>query len=99
MTFLISLIMKTQKMRIFHLYPLHTLLGAEKREDAGDMENGDDWTRNMGETQPEEEPKPARRAVKRPQPKLDANRLTSQRGLPALRNDICSMIQSSRQRA
>ncbi|XP_072258712.1 TIMELESS-interacting protein [Pyxicephalus adspersus] len=55
-------------------------------DDAGDMENGDDWTRNMGGTQPEEAPKPARRAVKRPQPKLDANRLTSQRGLPALRH-------------
>lgn len=60
------------------------------REDhAGDVENGDDlddWTRNMGESQPEEAPKPVRRAVKRPQPKLDANRLTSQRGLPALRH-------------
>ncbi|PIO15666.1 hypothetical protein AB205_0045690, partial [Aquarana catesbeiana] len=48
------------------------------REDhAGDVENGDDlddWTRNMGESQPEEAPKPVRRAVKRPQPKLDANR-------------------------
>ncbi|XP_018408326.1 PREDICTED: TIMELESS-interacting protein [Nanorana parkeri] len=55
-------------------------------DNAGDMENGDDWTKNMGGTQPEEAPKPARRAVKRPQPKLDANRLTSQRGLPALRH-------------
>ncbi|XP_040198195.1 TIMELESS-interacting protein isoform X1 [Rana temporaria] len=58
-------------------------------DDAGDGENGDDlddWTRNMGESQPEEAPKPIRRAVKRPQPKLDANRLTSQRGLPALRH-------------
>ncbi|KAM5172883.1 TIMELESS-interacting protein isoform 2-T2 [Mantella aurantiaca] len=55
-------------------------------DDGGDMENGDDWTRNMGETQPEEAPKPVRRVVKRPQPKLDASRLTSQRGLPALRH-------------
>ncbi|KAM3927241.1 TIMELESS-interacting protein [Leptodactylus fuscus] len=55
--------------------------------DNEDLANGDDWTRNVGNTQPEEEaPKPVRRAVKRPQPKLDANRLTSQRGLPALRN-------------
>ncbi|XP_075063690.1 TIMELESS-interacting protein [Mixophyes fleayi] len=53
-------------------------------DDAGDME--DDWTKNMGRTQTEEEPIPARRAVKRPQPKLDAQRLTSQRGLPALRH-------------
>ncbi|CAH2274474.1 TIMELESS-interacting [Pelobates cultripes] len=52
----------------------------------GDLENGDDWTQNIGQTQKEEEPKPTRRASKRPQPKLDANRLTSQRGLPALRN-------------
>ncbi|XP_063301688.1 TIMELESS-interacting protein [Pelobates fuscus] len=51
----------------------------------GDLENGDDWTQNIGQTQ-KEEPKPTRRASKRPQPKLDANRLTSQRGLPALRN-------------
>ncbi|XP_040270227.1 TIMELESS-interacting protein [Bufo bufo] len=55
-------------------------------DDNEDLANGDDWTRNMGETQPEEAPKPARRVVKRPQPKLDAQRLTSQRGLPALRN-------------
>ncbi|KAM9313272.1 TIMELESS-interacting protein [Gastrophryne carolinensis] len=55
-------------------------------DDAGDMENGDDWTKNMGQSQPEEAPKPARRAVKRPQPKLDGQRLTSQRGLPALRH-------------
>ncbi|KAM4036577.1 TIMELESS-interacting protein isoform 1-T2 [Anomaloglossus baeobatrachus] len=54
--------------------------------DNEDLANGDDWTRSMGETQPEEAPKPVRRAVKRPQPKLDAQRLTSQRGLPALRN-------------
>ncbi|KAG8542194.1 hypothetical protein GDO81_027263 [Engystomops pustulosus] len=40
----------------------------------------------MGQTQPEEAPKTVRRAVKRPQPKLDAQRLTSQRGLPALRH-------------
>ncbi|KAM8972325.1 TIMELESS-interacting protein [Pelodytes ibericus] len=52
----------------------------------GDMANGDDWLENIGQTQKEEVPKPARRAVKRPQPKLDANRLTSQRGLPALRH-------------
>ncbi|XP_044139091.1 TIMELESS-interacting protein [Bufo gargarizans] len=55
-------------------------------DDNEDLANGDDWTRNMGETQSEEAPKPARRVVKRPQPKLDAQRLTSQRGLPALRN-------------
>ncbi|XP_073509548.1 TIMELESS-interacting protein [Phyllobates terribilis] len=54
--------------------------------DNEDLANGDDWTRSMGQTQPEEVPKPARRAVKRPQPKLDAQRLTSQRGLPALRH-------------
>ncbi|XP_056427652.1 TIMELESS-interacting protein [Hyla sarda] len=54
--------------------------------DNEDLANGDDWTKNMGQTQPEEAPKPVRRAVKRPQPKLDAQRLTSQRGLPALRN-------------
>ncbi|XP_069841975.1 TIMELESS-interacting protein [Dendropsophus ebraccatus] len=53
--------------------------------DNEDLANGDDWTKNMGQTQSEEAPKPARRAVKRPQPKLDAQRLTSQRGLPALR--------------
>nr|KAG8542217.1 hypothetical protein GDO81_027222 [Engystomops pustulosus] len=51
-----------------------------------DLANGDDWTKNMGQTQPEEAPKTVRRAVKRPQPKLDAQRLTSQRGLPALRH-------------
>ncbi|XP_068128540.1 TIMELESS-interacting protein [Hyperolius riggenbachi] len=55
-------------------------------EDGNDLENGDDWTRNMGQSQPEEAPKPVRRVVKRPQPKLDAQRLTSQRGLPALRH-------------
>ncbi|CAJ0934888.1 unnamed protein product [Ranitomeya imitator] len=54
--------------------------------DNEDLDNGDDWTKGMGQTQPEEAPKPARRAVKRPQPKLDAQRLTSQRGLPALRH-------------
>ncbi|XP_063781643.1 TIMELESS-interacting protein [Pseudophryne corroboree] len=52
--------------------------------DTGDLE--DDWTKSMGQKNTEEEPKPARRAVKRPQPKLDAVRLTSQRGLPALRH-------------
>ncbi|XP_075711410.1 TIMELESS-interacting protein [Rhinoderma darwinii] len=54
--------------------------------DNDDLANEDDWTKNMGQTQPEEAAKPARRAVKRPQPKLDAQRLTSQRGLPALRH-------------
>ncbi|KAG9489020.1 hypothetical protein GDO78_005168 [Eleutherodactylus coqui] len=54
--------------------------------DDDDLANGDDWTKSMGQTQPEEAPKSVRRAVKRPQPKLDAQRLTSQRGLPALRN-------------
>ncbi|XP_053318944.1 TIMELESS-interacting protein [Spea bombifrons] len=51
-----------------------------------DLANGDDWTQNVGQTQKEEALKPARKAVKRPQPKLDAQRLTSQRGLPALRH-------------
>ncbi|KAM4747973.1 TIMELESS-interacting protein [Rhinophrynus dorsalis] len=54
--------------------------------DAMGLRNGDDWAENAGQTQTEEAQKPARRAVKRPQPKLDAQRLTSQRGLPALRH-------------
>ncbi|XP_073424996.1 TIMELESS-interacting protein isoform X2 [Dendrobates tinctorius] len=54
--------------------------------DNEDLANEDDWTKSMEQTQPEEAPKPVRRAVKRPQPKLDAQRLTSQRGLPALRH-------------
>ncbi|XP_053574504.1 TIMELESS-interacting protein [Bombina bombina] len=55
-------------------------------DDAGDLMNGDDWTANLGQTPTEEAPKTVRRTVKRPLPKLDANRLTSQRGLPALRH-------------
>ncbi|KAM4675591.1 TIMELESS-interacting protein [Discoglossus pictus] len=55
-------------------------------DDAEDLMNGDDWTANLPRTQAEETPQTVRRAVKRPQPKLDAQRLTSQRGLPALRH-------------
>ncbi|XP_075431487.1 TIMELESS-interacting protein isoform X2 [Ascaphus truei] len=55
-------------------------------DDAGNSANGDDWAANIGQTQAEEAPKPIRRSVKRPLPKLDAQRLTSQRGLPALRH-------------
>ncbi|OCT89833.1 TIMELESS-interacting protein isoform X1 [Xenopus laevis] len=55
-------------------------------DEADDVANGDDWTENAGQTQREEAPKPARRVVKRPQPKLDGQRLASQRGLPALRH-------------
>ncbi|OCT86741.1 hypothetical protein XELAEV_18020429mg [Xenopus laevis] len=53
---------------------------------AGDEADGDDWTENAGQTQRDEAPKPARRVVKRPQPKLDGQRLASKRGLPALRH-------------
>ncbi|KAE8618475.1 hypothetical protein XENTR_v10009393 [Xenopus tropicalis] len=55
-------------------------------DEAEDVANGDDWTENAGQTQREEAPKPARRVVKRPQPKLDGQRLASKRGLPALRH-------------
>uniref|UniRef100_A0A8C5PC93 TIMELESS-interacting protein n=1 Tax=Leptobrachium leishanense TaxID=445787 RepID=A0A8C5PC93_9ANUR len=71
----------TEDERFPPLPPPHSP-GAEN----GDLANGDDWENRGSQTQKEEAPKPTRRAVKRPQPKLDAQRLISQRGLPALRN-------------
>ncbi|MBN3306677.1 TIPIN protein, partial [Amia calva] len=49
------------------------------REDAEDGDNAGEVSRL------EEAPVAKRRVVKRPQPKLDSQRLVSQRGLPALR--------------
>ncbi|XP_069480372.1 TIMELESS-interacting protein [Ambystoma mexicanum] len=50
------------------------------------MANGmDDWDGNRGSPPAEEPPKPTRKTVKRNIPKLDADRLVSDRGLPALR--------------
>ncbi|KAG8440780.1 hypothetical protein GDO86_006495 [Hymenochirus boettgeri] len=68
------------------LPPPHSPGAGDDAED--DLANGDDWTENARrtKTQTEEASKPIKRAVKRPQPKLDAMRLTSKRGLPALRH-------------
>lgn len=54
--------------------------------DGGHIANGmDDWDGNGGSPKAEELPQPARKKVKRNMPKLDADRLVSERGLPALR--------------
>ncbi|XP_078539156.1 TIMELESS-interacting protein [Lissotriton helveticus] len=54
--------------------------------DGGHLANGmDDWDGNQGSPKAEELPQPARKKVKRNIPKLDADRLVSERGLPALR--------------
>ncbi|XP_069078991.1 TIMELESS-interacting protein isoform X2 [Pleurodeles waltl] len=54
--------------------------------DGEHIANGmDGWDGNRGSPKAEEPPEPARKKVKRNIPKLDADRLVSERGLPALR--------------